>query len=146
MQGMDEIIQRYAKRLRLHGSLRRYSVQTRGPIETRVKEQHWHMRLVIRRYTWLSIASSWVVGRAIAQAISRQFPNAAARVRSQVRSCGICSGQRGTGAGFLRLLRFLLRILMPPNAPHSSIVWSWHNRPISGRRTKRTQSYNTQRN
>jgi hypothetical protein len=34
-------------------------------------------------------------GRAIAQAASRRLPTAAARVRSQVRSCGICGGQSG---------------------------------------------------
>jgi hypothetical protein len=42
-----------------------------------------------------------VRGRAIAQAVSRWLPTAAARVRSQVRSCGTCGGQSGTGAGFL---------------------------------------------
>jgi hypothetical protein len=39
-------------------------------------------------------------GRAIAQAISRCFPTAAARVRVPVWSCGIYGGQSDTGAGF----------------------------------------------
>jgi hypothetical protein len=83
-------------------------------------------------------------GRAIAQAVSRWLPTAAARVRSQVRSCGICGGQRGTGAGFLRVLQFPLTILIPPTAPHSpSIIRGWCNRPISGRRAKWTQSHPT---
>jgi hypothetical protein len=56
-------------------------------------------------------------GRAIAEAISRWLPTAAARVRSQVRSCGICGGQSGAGAGFLRVLRFTLPILIPPTTP-----------------------------
>jgi hypothetical protein len=42
-----------------------------------------------------------MAGCAIAQAVSRWLPTAAAQVRSQVKSCGICGGQSGTGAGFL---------------------------------------------
>jgi hypothetical protein len=48
------------------------------------------------------------IGRAIAQAVSRRLATAAARVRARVRSCGICGGQSGTGAGFLWVLRFPL--------------------------------------
>jgi hypothetical protein len=57
------------------------------------------------------------MGRAIAQAVSRRLPTAAARVRHQVWSCVICGGQSGTGAGFLRVLRLPLPILIPPTAP-----------------------------
>jgi hypothetical protein len=59
-------------------------------------------------------------GRVIAQAVSRRLPIAAARVRAQVRSCGICGGQSGTGAGFLPVLRISLPILIPPTASHPS--------------------------
>jgi hypothetical protein len=45
-------------------------------------------------------------GHAIAQAVSRRLPTAAARDRSQVTSCGICGGQSGTGAGFLRVFGY----------------------------------------
>jgi hypothetical protein len=70
-------------------------------------------------------------GRAIAQAVSRRLPTAAGRVRARVRSCGICGEQSGTGAGFLRVLRFPLPIFIPPIGPQSpsSIIWDWYNRP-----------------
>jgi hypothetical protein len=58
----------------------------------------------------------------MAQAVSSRFLTAAARFRAQFRSCGICGGQSGTGAGFLRVLRFPLPILIPPTAPHSSSI------------------------
>jgi hypothetical protein len=55
-------------------------------------------------------------GRAIAEAVSRWLPTAAARVQSRVWSSGICGGQSGVGAGFLRVLRFPLPFI-PPNSP-----------------------------
>jgi hypothetical protein len=79
--------------------------------------------------------------RAIAQAVGRGLHTAAAWVRVRGRSCGICGRQSGTGAGFLRELRFHLEIFVPPTAPQSSlsIMRDWCNRSISGRRTKWTQ-------
>jgi hypothetical protein len=56
-------------------------------------------------------------GRAVAQAVSRWLPTAAARVRVRA-TCGVCGGQRLTGAGFLRVLRFPLPII-PPISPSS---------------------------
>jgi hypothetical protein len=66
-------------------------------------------------------------GRAIAQPVSRWLPTAATRVWS----CGICGGQSGAGAGFLRVLRFPLPIFITPTAPQSpsSIIWGLYNRP-----------------
>jgi hypothetical protein len=81
-----------------------------------------------------------LLGRAIAQAVSRRLPTAAARVRARVRLCGICGGQSGTGAGLLRVLRFPLPIGIPPIAPQSSsIIWGWYSIPDSGRSTTWTQ-------
>jgi hypothetical protein len=57
------------------------------------------------------------LGRAVAQAVSLWLPTAAARVRVQT-ACGVCCGQSGTGAGFLRLLRVPLPIT-PPISPLS---------------------------
>jgi hypothetical protein len=56
-------------------------------------------------------------GRAVAQAVSRWLPTAAARVRVRA-ACGFCGGQSGTRASFLRVLRFPLPII-PPIAPSS---------------------------
>jgi hypothetical protein len=62
------------------------------------------------------------------------------------RSYEICSGQSGTGAGFLLVLRFSLPILNPPTVPHSSsIIRAWYNRPVSGRRNKWAPSHSTSR-
>jgi hypothetical protein len=59
-------------------------------------------------------------GRAIGQAVTCRLPTAAARVRTQVMSSGICGEQSGTEVGFLGLLRFPLSILILSTAPHSS--------------------------
>jgi hypothetical protein len=53
-----------------------------------------------------------VMSRAVAQAVRRWLPNAAARVRVRA-ACGVCGGQSGTGAGFLRVL---LPIILPISA------------------------------
>jgi hypothetical protein len=58
------------------------------------------------------------MGRAVAQAVSRWLPTAAARVHVRA-ACRVCGGQSGTGAGFLRLLRFPLPIIIPLISPLS---------------------------
>jgi hypothetical protein len=86
------------------------------------------------------------VGRTIAQAVSRRLPTAAARVRAQLKSYGICGGQSGTEAGFLQVLWFPLPMFIPSTAPLSSSIFRCsYNRPVSGRRTKWTQSHSTTR-
>jgi hypothetical protein len=71
-------------------------------------------------------------GRAIAQEVSRWLPTAAARVQTRVYSCGICGGQSGAGAGFLRVLQFPLSIFITPISPQSAspIIRGWYNRPV----------------
>jgi hypothetical protein len=56
-------------------------------------------------------------GHAVAQAVSRWLPTAAAQVRVWA-ACMVCGGQSGTGAGFLRVLRFPLPVI-PPISPSS---------------------------
>jgi hypothetical protein len=86
-------------------------------------------------------------GGAVPQAVIRWLPTAAAWVRVQIRSCRIGGGPSGIRAGFIRVLLFTLPILIPPTAQHSSsIIRDWYNRPVSGRRTKWTQSHPTPRN
>jgi hypothetical protein len=43
---------------------------------------------------------SLLLGRAMAQVISRRPLIVEARVRSRINPCGICGGQNGTGTGF----------------------------------------------
>jgi hypothetical protein len=94
-------------------------------------------RIFLGKYVWISLT----------QAVSRWLPTTAARVRSQVKQCGICGGKSGAAVGFPRVLRFPLPILSSPTAPHSSsTIRCWYNRPISGRRAKWTWSHPTLRN
>jgi hypothetical protein len=78
------------------------------------------------------VSSAEEMGRAIAQAVSRWLPTAAARVRAQAWSFGISGVQSGTVAGFLQLIRFPLPIFFPPVASHSpsSIIWGRYRRPV----------------
>jgi hypothetical protein len=70
-------------------------------------------------------------GHAIAQAVNCWLPTAAARVRTRFWSSGICGGQSGAGARFLRVLRFPLPIFIPPIDPQSPspVIWGWYSRP-----------------
>jgi hypothetical protein len=55
-----------------------------------------------------------------------------ARVRARVWLRGICGGQSGAAAGFLRVLPFSLPIFIPPISPRSpsSIIRGWYNGPV----------------
>jgi hypothetical protein len=65
----------------------------------------------------LGVVLSSVIDRAVAEAVRHWLPTAAARVRVRA-ACGICGGQSGTRAGFLRVLRFPL-LIIPPIPPSS---------------------------
>jgi hypothetical protein len=54
----------------------------------------------------ITLRVSLLSDRAVAQAVSRRLPTAAARLRAQVRSCGICGGQSGTGQVFTEYFGF----------------------------------------
>jgi hypothetical protein len=66
----------------------------------------------------------WLLGRAVAQAVSRRPPSGVARVRAWVNSCAICDGETGTGAGFLRVLPSLLPLIHPTK--YSTIITIYH--------------------
>jgi hypothetical protein len=84
---------------------------------------------------------TYEIGHTIAKAASHWLPTVAAWVQAWVRSCGICAGQSGTGAGFLWVFQFSLSINIPPTAPQSSssIIWGWCNKPNSSHSTKWNQ-------
>jgi hypothetical protein len=73
------------------------------------------------------------LGRAIAQAVSRRLPIAAARVQTRVWSFmwDFVMDKNGAGAGFLREFRFPLPIYIP--SFFSTIIFTitrgWHNMP-----------------
>jgi hypothetical protein len=56
---------------------------------------------------------------AVAQAVSRWLPTAAARVRVRAEHVGFVVDIKGTGTGFLQVLRFPLSIIIPPVSPSS---------------------------
>jgi hypothetical protein len=58
------------------------------------------------------------LGLAVALAVSRGLPTAAARIRYQLMSCGICGGRSGIGTDILLVVQFPLP-LIPPTTPHS---------------------------
>jgi hypothetical protein len=67
----------------------------------------------------LHAQATYATGKAIAEAVSRWLPTAAARVQSRVWSSGICGEKIGAGAGFLRVLRFPLPFIPQILHPHS---------------------------
>jgi hypothetical protein len=83
---------------------------------------------------------------ATVQAVSRWLPIGEVRVRARVWTCGICGGQRGARAGFLRALRFPLPVFIPPNSPTSQLPEAGTTDQYWPRSTKWTQSHLTMNN
>jgi hypothetical protein len=82
----------------------------------------------LKKSIWFFLFAAY--GNAVVQAVSRWISTQAARVRVRAAS-GVCGGQGGTGAGFLRVLQFPLPII--------KVTRGWHNRPVSGRSAEWTQ-------
>jgi hypothetical protein len=97
------------------------------------------MERLSRVHEFTRASTCLIIGRAIAQAVNRWLPTAAARVQTQVWSSGICGGQSGAGAGFLRVLRFPPANLNSTKFSTIIITRGRYNRPFSGRRAEWTQ-------
>jgi hypothetical protein len=63
-------------------------------------QKYWTQELALLKSECHAIMDKYS-GHAIAEAVSRWLPTAAAQVQSRVWSSGICGGQSGAGAGFL---------------------------------------------
>jgi hypothetical protein len=71
---------------------------------------HVFVQLICFRINSEKFIATMALDRAVGQAASRLLPSVATRVRIRA-GCGVCVGQSGTGAGFLRVLRFTLPII-----------------------------------
>jgi hypothetical protein len=83
---------------------------------------------------------------AIAYMVSYWLLTAVGLVWSQVKLHTIYGGQSGIGAGFFQVRKFPMPVLIPSNAPYSSVSWDWYSTPISGRQSKWTGSHPTPQN
>jgi hypothetical protein len=86
-------------------------------VHTRSTQRHIPEDGILHSHRCENLKSYTTLGRAVAQAVSRWLPTAEAQVRVRV-ACGVCGGQSGIGADFLRVLRFPLPII-PPISPSS---------------------------
>jgi hypothetical protein len=87
-------------------------------LKKQVRGNRWQNKLLSDQYLQVICSQP---GWATAQVVSRRLPTAEARDRAHVRLCG---GQSVAGAGFLRVLRSPLPILIPPTVPHLIIYHS----------------------
>jgi hypothetical protein len=68
-----------------------------------------------------------LMGRAMAQVVSRRPLTAEARVRDRVNPCGICGGQSGTGTGFSTSSSVFPCQYHSTVAPQTHIIWGMRN-------------------
>jgi hypothetical protein len=80
------------------------------------------------------------VGRATAQAVSRQRLTTEAQVRDQANPCGICGGQSDVGIVFSEVFGFLLSVSFHRVSQHLYITWRMNNRLVGGSSSE-TQSH-----
>jgi hypothetical protein len=75
-----------------------------------------------------------LLGRDVAEAVSRRLPTAMVRVRTRLKSCEICGVESDTAAGFLRVLWLLLPFIHSSNCTTISTIYlqGEYNRPIYG--------------
>jgi hypothetical protein len=78
------------------------------------------LEVVYNPCPYINSGSTFIIGRAIAQAVSRRLPTAAARVQTWVGTWDFVMDKSGAGAGFIRELRFPLPIYIPSCSPQSS--------------------------
>jgi hypothetical protein len=85
------------------GTVKHYVQKETGTVKHYVQKetgQAFHFGEITRLAELCSV--TFILGRAMAQAVSRQPLTAEARLRSRVGPCGICGGQSGSGTGFSR--------------------------------------------
>jgi hypothetical protein len=77
-----------------------------------------------------------MLGRVIAQEVSRRPLTAEGRVRVRVNPCAICGGQNGTETGFSPSYSFLPCLLHSTVALQTRIIWRMKNMSAGGSRSE----------
>jgi hypothetical protein len=85
---------------------------------------HLNSSNLLLAHAHLNSSNLLLSGRAVAQDVSRRLPTAAAWVRAQARSRGICGEQSGNAPGSLWVLRVPPPVLITPIALNSSSLLS----------------------
>jgi hypothetical protein len=73
-----------------------------------------------------------ILGRVMAQGVSRRPLAAEVRVHAQVNPCRFCGGQSGTGTGFSLSSSVFPCQYHSTIALHTHIIWGMNNMSVSG--------------